>query len=228
MSVNIPRMMIMGNPVGQEIQQSYTFYQNGTFAAADGSGDALKMQLVGLPSGNLSTALSANSTAASENYAVASVASAGGTVANVTAAYAVAYEYCQPSGLSISISGHVDWPSGQGAIGLMFGEQPLSLDSTTAWFGANSTEGAQQVGLDWSDSSALNPYFNSTGDELTYVVGDDFTIDPSVVASNSGIDASAATSQTKLFYVNDGYLAFFSDGSNMDCSSSTNGTTWIT
>jgi YD repeat-containing protein len=214
----------MGSPVGQETQQSYTFYRNGTFAVDDGSGNVLTMQLAGIPAGNLSATLSANSTAALEDYVVAS--SGGGSVANVTAAYAVAREYCQPSGVSIVISGHADWPSGQGVIALRFGERPVSVESTRAWFGANETSGAQQLGFDWSDSSALNPHFNSTSDELTYVVGDDFTIDPSVVASNSGIDASAATSQAKLFYVNNGYLAFFSDGSNMDCSSSTNGATW--
>ncbi|MDA4115290.1 MAG: hypothetical protein OK442_01890 [Thaumarchaeota archaeon] len=120
----------------------------------------------------------------------------------------------------------MDWPSGRGDIALKFGEQPVEVESTTAWFGENSTSGARELGFDWSDSSALAPIFNSTSDALTYGVGDDFKIDPSIVASNAGIDASAATGQTKLLYVNGGYLAFFSDGTNMLCSSSTNGTAW--
>ena len=221
LSVSIPRLLMMGSPVGQEIQQSYTFYKNGTLAAADGSGVALNMQLAGLPAGTLGTALSANTTAALEEYAVSSPG--GGSVANITAAYAVTREYCQPSGLSIVISGHIDWPSGRGTLALRFGEKPSTVEPTRAWFGTNAT---RELGLDWSDSLALNPYFNSTGDELSYVVGDDFTIDPSVVTSSAGVDASAATSQTKLFYVNSGYLAFFSDGTNMLCSSSTNGSSW--
>ena len=109
LSVSIPGTLFLGAPTGSSVTHTYVFYPNGTFAARDSAKNSFAIKpLEGLPQGNETTALWANSTAAFEHYQVVDTHS-GETLANVTVSYKTRYQDCQPAGLQITISGIADW-----------------------------------------------------------------------------------------------------------------------
>src|SRR5207245_7481013 len=66
--VNIPTLLLMGEPSSSFIKHTYTFYANGTFLAQDDQGNSFAMTgLGGLP-GTAITTLRGNSSMALQNY----------------------------------------------------------------------------------------------------------------------------------------------------------------
>src|SRR2546428_13809336 len=66
--VNIPTLLLMGEPSSSFIKHTYTFYANGTFLAADDQGNSFSMKgLGGLP-GTAVTTLRATSTPQLPDY----------------------------------------------------------------------------------------------------------------------------------------------------------------
>ena len=115
----------MNKPSGSTIKQTFTLFPNGTLIVSDSSGNTFGIiGLSGLPDGLRSSVLVANSTQASENYIVTSGQAA--TLANVTISFSIKKQFCQPSGLDISLNGNVDWStSNTGIIGLTFNKERI-------------------------------------------------------------------------------------------------------
>jgi len=134
--VDIPTLLLMGEPSSSYVRHAYTFYANGTFLAQDDRGNSFAIKgLRGLP-GTAVTALRGNSSMALQNYLWVL---GGQTIANVTVSYSVRKQYCQPAGLEVAISGEADWRVGRaGSLSLRFNKPPVRLDAHRAWFGGGS------------------------------------------------------------------------------------------
>src|SRR3989442_5650122 len=144
--VNIPTLLLMGEPASSYVQHTYAFYANGTFLASDDQGNSFSINgLGGLP-GTAVTTLRSNSTFALQNYLWVLGRQ---TIANVTVSYAVRRQFCQPAGLEIAISGQVAWRIAKASLlSMTFGKPPTELDSHRAWFGARN-DSRVQLGFDW-------------------------------------------------------------------------------
>src|SRR3989449_8966981 len=66
--VNIPTLLLMGEPASSYVQHSYTFYPNGTFLARDDRGNSFAIKGIGGLPGTAITRLRGNSTSALQNY----------------------------------------------------------------------------------------------------------------------------------------------------------------
>src|SRR3989454_10996229 len=127
--VNIPTLLFKGEPSSSYVKHTYTLYPNGTFSAKDDKGNNFTVRLLlGLPSRMMSTSLRANSTYAEQNYLVAP---GGQTIANVTVAYAIRHQFCEPAGLRMEIKGNANWGGGR---------QQQRPRRCTAHFPSDSTE----------------------------------------------------------------------------------------
>ena len=84
-----------------------------------------------------------------------------------------------------------------------------------------------RVGFDWKDMESIAAFSPSTN-TITANVSEIFLIDPSTVGTTSMATAISDVCQRKAFYANGRYWVFFSDGTNMVYSTSTDGTTWTT
>jgi RHS repeat-associated protein len=192
-------------------------------SARDSAGNRLSMRLVdGLPRGNVTTSLLANSTAAFENYLVTV---GRRTVANVTVAYSVRYQDCQPAGLNIAIQGTADWGSPRsGILKVVMSAGPSRVEGDRASFD-NSSAWAS-LGFDWSDGAKLNPVFDPRDHSVSWRVGGSFTVDPAIVATS---DSGAATSDVgglKECYANGRYWSWYYDGASVGFRSSADGGNW--
>src|SRR2546422_8397518 len=131
--VNIPTLLLMGEPSSSYVKHTYTFYANGTFLAQNDHGNSFAVKgLGGLP-GTAVTKLRSNSTVALQNYlwVVGRL-----PIANITVFYSVRTQFCQSAGLEIAISGYVNLRSGRaGSFSMMFSKPPTKLDANRAWFG---------------------------------------------------------------------------------------------
>ncbi|TLY05912.1 MAG: RHS repeat protein, partial [Thaumarchaeota archaeon] len=213
--VNIPTLLFMGEPSSSYVKHTYTLYLNGTFSAKDDHGNSFAVRpLLGLPSGMMSTSLRANSTYAEQNYLVAP---GGQTIANVTVAYAIRHQFCEPAGLRMEIKGNANWGGGaaaaattttHGALSLRFDRVPISARGDRAWFGNSS---GVWLGFDWSDSDGplFHPTFNLARAQLTYQVNGSFTIDPVTVATTSQPYPTEESGQHSVVYNNGYYWVFF-------------------
>src|SRR5207249_9990470 len=146
--VNIPTLLLMGEPSSSSIKHTYTFYANGTFLASDDQGNSFSINgLGGLPR-TAATTMRGNSTLALQNYLWLVGRQ---TIANVTVSYSVRRQFCQPAGLEIAISGQADWMLAKaGLLSMRFSKPPTELDAHRAWFGRNDSR--VQLGFDWGDS----------------------------------------------------------------------------
>src|SRR3989442_876044 len=108
--VNIPTLLLMGEPSSSYVKHSYTFYPNGTFLARDDRGNSFAIKGIGGLPGTAITRLRGNSTSALQNYLWVLGRQ---TVANVTVSYSVRRQFCQPAGLEIAIAGQMDWMIGK-------------------------------------------------------------------------------------------------------------------
>src|SRR5437667_137725 len=212
--VDIPTLLLMGEPSSSYIRHTYTFYVNGTFSARDDRGNNFTVRpLLGLPSGVMSTSIRANSTFAVQNYLVAP---GGQTIANVTVTYAVRHQFCEPAGLRMEIKGNASWGGGaaaattttRGALSLRFSRVPISARGDRVWFGNSS---GVWLGFDWSDSDGplLHPTFDMARAQLTCQVNGSFTIDPVTVATTSLPYPTEESGQHSVVYNNGYYWVFF-------------------
>src|SRR2546426_6727727 len=97
--VNIPTLLLMGEPSSSYVKHTYTFYANGTFLAQNDHGNSFAVKgLSGLP-GTAVTTLRSNTTMALQNHlwVVGSL-----PIANLTVSYSVRRQLCQPAGLEIA------------------------------------------------------------------------------------------------------------------------------
>src|SRR2546425_1964721 len=102
--VNIPTLLLMGEPSSSYVKHTYTFYANGTFLARDDQGNSFAVKgLEGLPQGNVVTTLQSNSSLVLQNYlwVVGRL-----PTANITISYSVRRQFCQPAGLEVAIYGY--------------------------------------------------------------------------------------------------------------------------
>ena len=85
--------------------------------------------------------------------------------------------------------------------------------------------------MDWSNSKSLNPSLDTSTGSLTYSVGRNFTIDPTVVASETTDDESE--NSRKVFYFQGNWWVFWTQyvgtsSYNIEYSTSSNGSNWST
>ncbi len=214
----------MGTPDGPLIQHTYTIYPNGTFAMQDNAGNNLVVEpIVGLPQGNETTSLEANDTAALQSY---QVYSGDMPVASATVSYNVRYQSCYPAGLDIKIQGMADWGAQAGGnISFKFREKPVELGTDEAWFGNQS---GTMLGFDWNDSAALSPVYSPATNSVSWPVGSSFMIDPTTVATTTSSSPGILPYVDTSFNAAGLWWVFWTTGgtSNLDYSTSTNGTTW--
>ncbi len=230
-SVAVPSQVFGTQAVGQPIIMTDSVYANGTVVAKDASGDEFGIAGLTLGSGGTAkTTLWANSTVAEVNYLFSK---GRAEVANVTVTYGVKETLCQPSGLEIRIAGSV--ASGSRRISLHFLKPSTSNGTDSVWFGKsryspyNTTSAANRqpnLGFDWSDSALQNATYIGRNETLTYRVKGSFSIDPTVVVSGVSGGATATTAERKVFHYGNEYLVFYSDGTNVDCRWSANGSAW--
>src|SRR5256712_7217959 len=154
--VNIPTLLLMGEPSSSHIKHTYNFYSNGTFLAQDDRGNSFAIKgLGGLP-GTAVITLRSNSTSALQNYLWVLGRL---PIANVTVSYSVRRQFCRPAGLEIAIHGYVNWRFGRaGSLSMRFDRPPVRLDAHRAWFGGNDSR--VQLGFDWGDSLPHPPIFD--------------------------------------------------------------------
>src|SRR3989441_1403381 len=202
--VNIPTLLLMGEPASSYVQHTYTFYANGTFLASDDQGNSFSINgLGGLPRTAVTT-LRSNSTFALQNYLWVLGRQ---TIANVTVSYAVRRQYCQPAGLEIAISGQADWRIAKaGLLSMRFSRPPVKLDAHRAWFGGRN-DSRVQLGFDWGDSLQYAPSFDRRLNTLSWSVGPTFRIDPQTVSS-TGVSTMQQQSRN-LWFTNGRWWLFY-------------------
>ena len=222
-TLHIPTLLFMGSPQGNYITQSYSVSSNGTFSVSDDLGNSFSFDVPVSASGTAATTLVGNSTMAVQETRVTSGLA---TAADVKLTYSVYDQTCQPAGIRLAVTGSENWgTSNAGSIRLTFNKKPVSVVGDRAYFG--NTSGIA-LGFDWSDSSSLNPTFNSTSSTLSYEVGSTFSIDPVTVGTSSGADATAYSTESHVFYTSGRYWVFYFDGTSEGYSTSTNGLSWTT
>jgi YD repeat-containing protein len=185
--VEIPTLLIMGNPVGGYVEQTYTVGTNGlTVVDSDGNRfNGFTMLIDGSPVNIMSSSLIGNSTEAIQNFTLSTSLVPD---AKISVIYSITYQFCQPSGLSINFLGNLGLPSTltDQTFGIKFLGVPSNVASTTSWFTSNNGVVGTRIGFDWSDSIAHSPHFSSLTNSLTWNVNSNFTIDPVIVA-NTGV-----------------------------------------
>jgi hypothetical protein len=97
------------------------------------------------------------------------------------------------------------------------------------WFGTpnpvDPTFPKSAVGFDWSDISSQKA-FDSATNTLRLTVGTQFILDPSTVNTTSQADATENPHERKCFYIAGRFWVFYSDGTNVVYSTSTDGVSW--
>ncbi|MHB8702457.1 MAG: RHS repeat-associated core domain-containing protein [Nitrososphaerales archaeon] len=191
-TLQIPSQTFMEQPSGDPMNQTYTVFENGTFAMSDQYGNAYSWKLLPISSSPASisgSALDTTTLIANSTFAVQDdiLTSATHVVANVSVSYGIRDQYCQPAGLKITISGSANWGIAKtGNISLSFNTPMIPVAtqgvnaSYQAWFGNAS---GVSIGFDWSDSRSMNPAFNVGARTLSWSVGSSFTIDPITMTS---------------------------------------------
>ncbi|MBI3859208.1 MAG: hypothetical protein HY296_03065 [Thaumarchaeota archaeon] len=221
MSESIPSLLFQGSPAGPNFTQKYVLFLNGTLLATDNAGNRLVLSgLSGLSGGVAKTKLFANSTVA---YLTTLITWGPLVLANVTEAFSVRRQDCQPAGLRLEILGSASWGlKGSGTLSIGLKTRPTALDSSAAWFGSRP---GQTLGFDWNDSLAMNPEYDAAAGVLSYSVGQSFFIDPVIVgtAQQWGL---ANGYQGRLFYANGYDWLFYYDGTHFGYRSSPDWTTW--
>ena len=210
------------DPNSQYITQYFAVSSNGTFSVSDDAGNHFAISpFHGLPSGLLTVALIGNSTVAEQRFMV----TAGPVIiANAVATYSVKMQFCQPSGVRLTIGGTALWSSGSGVLSLAFGSTPISVKADRAIFGNASGIG---LGFDWNDSRALDPKTSNTGGfSLEYAVGPTFDIDPVTVGTSTSAHSTDFGYQGHTCYASGRYWAFYYDGTSEGYTSSPDGMTW--
>lgn len=221
-TLQIPDLLFMGSPTGGNITQHYSLFRNGTFSVSDDAGNAFSLTVpTSQFSGAAATKLVANSSMALENIRTTISAS---TVANVTLAFSVYKQFCQPAGIRLDISGSVNWgPIRKGQVKMSFNKAPISVSGDRAWF---SNKSGVALGFDWSDSKAFSPAFGNRSLTLSYTVGSTFSIDP-VTLGAAASSALAFGYQGRICNAAGLYWVFYYDGTNMGYMTSSNlGETW--
>ena len=184
-SLNVPTFLFVNKPTGQYVRQNYTLYNNGTFVVSDSAGNSFGWSgLSGIPSGQTEMSTVANSSDAVQSYVVTA---SGKTIANFSVSYSVKYQFCQPSGIEMTINGNADWGSNadSGTLTLSFTHVPIQVNGTKAWFGNKS---GILLGFDWARSISYSPIWNNSTNALMYDVGSSFAIDPTTITTTIGTD----------------------------------------
>ncbi|MGA2876560.1 MAG: hypothetical protein ABSE82_13610, partial [Nitrososphaerales archaeon] len=225
LSLKIPATLFMNDPLGQYVTQNYQLFSNGTFTVSDSAGNTFGIRaLSGLPSGSTKTIFVANNTEAIQNSVVTV---SGKTVANVSVSYSVKQQFCQPSGIEMTIGGDIIWgTSTSGRIGLSFTKAPIKINNTRAWFG---NESGVLLGFDWSDSIAMHPEWNNSSQSLNYKVGSTFAIDPVTITTVNYPGIGYLSAPRAVVNAGGIYVAFYSVSSGqLNYAYSSNATSWTT
>jgi RHS repeat-associated protein len=231
-SIQIPSQTFMFGKSDSNIQQNYTVYSNGTISVKDNSGNHFGFGLAGVQAvnGNLSTTFLSNSTYAILNYIVTN---AGVVVSNVSIVFAERYQFCKPSGLEITIAGSENWgTANSGMISFAFSTNPTSVLNDTAWFdnsptNNNSSTNPISLGFDWNNSASLNPVYSNVTNALSYIVGLNFTIDPTVIGTSTTSFATSNDYGDHVCQANGLYWFFYGNAANTPVyRTSTNGSSW--
>ncbi|MGA2198460.1 MAG: RHS repeat-associated core domain-containing protein [Nitrososphaerales archaeon] len=214
---------------GQSTTYTYTAFANGTFTASDDQGNALSWKgVTGFPSGTTAIRLYGNSTELLQLYMVEM---GGRTTANFTVTYKLAQTSgCEPHGVKVTIQGWVNWPgSSGGMLRIAFLGQQVSSNSTEVAFGGH---GGKKLVFDWSDSMKQNPAsFQAQTGVVSWSVGGNFKIDPTLVGTSSSMQAINWGDQRKLWHTVESngateYWAFYYDGSEIEKAYSLDGVVW--
>ncbi|HVP23830.1 MAG TPA: hypothetical protein VMS77_07960, partial [Conexivisphaerales archaeon] len=227
--VDVPTLIVGDQYSGSYVNQTCSFLDNGTFVLFEGGSTVLGWSgLGGLISGPAVTQLTANSTVAVQRFLLAV---GGVTFYDVSVTYSVRYSYGQPSGLKVTIGGHVEWTSGMGNVSLNFLSPALSVQGESAAFGNGSDV---TTSFDWSDAA---PSYAATvspdGSSVGWSVGKDFTIDPATITTTTDVTAligSQKENSRRLIYAQGLYWLFYTKSSykGFYYTSSPNGTVWAT
>ncbi|HXQ92906.1 MAG TPA: hypothetical protein VN739_07845, partial [Nitrososphaerales archaeon] len=224
----VPSVLFMNKPYGQSVNQTYQAFSNGTVTVSDSSGNNFDWTLTeGLTNAIETSSFTSNSSEVIQNISLSS--SAQKPLANFAIVYSLKKEFCNQAGLEITITGSADWGASKtGVISFHFSKTPIKVNGTTAWFGNNSKT---LLGFDWSASSTLKPIFQNNSDLLSYSVGSNFSIDPTVITTASQVFDPSSNGHN-IIQLNGYYWVFWGDhsGSNnvIKVSSSSNGTIWST
>ena len=235
-SVEIPTQLFMFKTSGSFIQQNYTVNSNGTMSVDDGFGNHFALNILGVhaQNGTLSTTFLSNASYAILNYLVSS---GGKQQSNVSIVFASTNQFCKPSGIEITITGNENWgPSNSGTIAFAFNTIPTSVINNTAWFdtaksnvqqNSSSPVSPVSLGFDWNGSSNLNPVYNNVTNSLSYLVGTNFTIDPTVIGTSTTSHATNDDYSDHVCQANGLYWFYYGDASNAPVyRTSSNGSTW--
>ena len=182
LQASIPTLLLMNKPISGVVNQTYHAFSNGTTTVTDSRGNSFGWTLTeGLSNVIQSAVFVSNSSEAIQN--ITFVSSAHLPLGNFEIMYSLKRQSCNQAGLEVSISGAVNWGAGQtGIISFHFSKEPIQMNGTTAWFGNNSET---LLGFDWSATKQLKPTFQNISNYLSYVVGSNFSIDPTVITSLS-------------------------------------------
>ncbi|HZW56782.1 MAG TPA: hypothetical protein VFF30_10885 [Nitrososphaerales archaeon] len=228
-SVQIPTIMYMNRPLGQFIRQHYTLYPNGTLFVSDDSGNSFTLSVSGYQAvlGAAPAVVVANSSKAILSYQATTTS---GILSSVTMSFSILDQYCKPAGLEIAISGSGLWgasSSTRGVISFVLSKNPTLITKSAAWFSSTASQYGSQLGFDWSDSASLNPTFNASANTLSYLVGQNFTIDPKIVGTSTYPYATSNDYGGHVCQAAGRYWFFYVNGTSTPVfQSSTNGSTW--
>jgi YD repeat-containing protein len=150
---------------------------------------------------------------------------------DVSITYSVRYSYGQPSGLKVTIGGHVEWPSGRGNVSLPLLSPLASVIGMSAPL-ANAS--GVVTSFDWSDAgstyvAAVAPDNSS----ISWSVGKDFSIDPVTITTSSDWTALVGSQDgnvRRIVYSASRFWLFYtvSGQPGFGYASSTDGASWAT
>lgn len=225
--LHVPTLILGHSSVAQNITQFFSLMSNGTLYASDDRGNRLALSVPFAQfKGTATITLKSNSTEAVESFLVSSGRS---SVANITLIFSVYRISCLQAGIKLDIFGDVNWgPSKTGQIQLRLGSPPLTVKGYRAWM---SNSSGVALGIDWSDSSSLDPSYVSSSNSVTWTVGSKFDIDPETITTTTNPYA-IVTDDRNIFFANGRYWVFYCGGtggtSNYYYATSLDGVTWQT
>jgi RHS repeat-associated protein len=226
----VPNQLFMNKNYGTKIvNQTYQVFSNGTVSVSDSNGNSFAWTLLdSLPSLTRTSSLVSNSTEAIQNTTVYSVG--GQVLANITIVYTLKKQFCNDAGMEVAVAGTANWGVGKtGLVSFQFTKRPFSVNGSTAWFGNNSNT---LIGFDWTATESLKPTFQNISNRLSYVVGSNFSIDPTVISSLSSNLFPSSNGHT-IIQDNGYYWVVWGDyisgsANTLRISSSLNGSVWST
>ena len=232
-TMDVPQSVFAWKTVGANSTETFALAADGTLGVSDGNDSFTLAPLAGLPSGNASSSIMANSTAAVQTF---TVTAKNGKVAEVAVTYSTVVSSCYPAGLRMEISGDVDWNGGSGTVSIPFESQPTfsavtrtAANASAPYTPTRATFGhgkKASLAFDWSDSKKLNPTYDNATNSLDFRVGDSFLIDPLVAYTTNRI-ALKTDYEGLTCYAGGRYWVFYDTGANEEMASSADLNNWV-